>query len=834
MSDPERHETEPKNAHPKDELPIIIDSDSSRPRPMTTSEHIGLNPRGHVAKPTRHKGLGSFDKVSFDSSLRASSANPQKDFGSPSTTRKQSGMAIRLAKYSELSSREKSHNYTIQTARVLQSPSADVIRLRPKNIPQDKERLYGETLQLKQTMNGLREENLRLKTKVNNLEKEAAKFERMIQESANAYQGPKDFLNKTENHLTLALKHNLKELKNVLKKKEDELTEVKKMMKYTRIQEMEAQTKAYQEETSRLRTVIDHVMSEKAQLFVDGGDKNRLQEEFFIQATQLKTLKRDNEEMATAIKILEEQNFEYEKKNSEQEKRLKREQANHKKVLQEREKEIIKLRNEIGNEDTSPRAGANRKANAVSGKGDEALRVELEKKINEVNNLVNQLAEKRNQMLGLERQLRDVKNESNEKISSLINEKQALLRELEKQRSSKTDIQPESTKTKKSILLNPQELKPDDYIKRASLQTFTPEEKLKLAEYSEADTLTKSQELQKKKTIARKRVQKVRPEDVKDIGYELNLRLRIKKLTFEEIDRVIWPEKVRKSAIITVKEMIEILRNDPFHLTNEDEILLTARYLVEDNESEYLLYDENAKNDLHIVRSILKKMIGNLPPFDETKTQQMHDDISEIVISNANGLRENLKALCRNAFLNERILREACNLIDVTLTNEQVEYIVLKLFERSDNVQKLSIDHLFEIFSTKPQPKVALERPRTSENVPTIRINTDPHPVKNEEQKTPSDDRHKENNYIGEAHYEEDDEDNEGSSPVKNRQGAEADRTGVTVSNEQEEQYKGEEEEEEEQQADGSDDYEGEEHEKYQSEEHQSKEIQGEEEEDRV
>jgi len=41
-------------------------------------------------------------------------------------------------------------------------------------------------------------------------------------------------------------------------------------------------------------------------------DKNRIQEEYFIQATHLKTLQRDNEEMATAIKILEEQNFEYE------------------------------------------------------------------------------------------------------------------------------------------------------------------------------------------------------------------------------------------------------------------------------------------------------------------------------------------------------------------------------------------------------------------------------------------------------------------------------------------------------------------------------------------
>ena len=52
---------------------------------------------------------------------------------------------------------------------------------------QDKERLYEETLGLKQVVNTLREENIRLKTKINNLEKEANKFEKMIQDANVTY-----------------------------------------------------------------------------------------------------------------------------------------------------------------------------------------------------------------------------------------------------------------------------------------------------------------------------------------------------------------------------------------------------------------------------------------------------------------------------------------------------------------------------------------------------------------------------------------------------------------------------------------------------------------------
>lgn len=42
----------------------------------------------------------------------------------------------------------------------------DFARILPKKIHQDKERLYSEALQLKQTVNELMEENVRLKTKI--------------------------------------------------------------------------------------------------------------------------------------------------------------------------------------------------------------------------------------------------------------------------------------------------------------------------------------------------------------------------------------------------------------------------------------------------------------------------------------------------------------------------------------------------------------------------------------------------------------------------------------------------------------------------------------------
>jgi len=322
MSDLQRYETDPKaQQHQEQEIQQMYDYDPNRPRPMTTADNAGSNPRNQGAKQGI-KGYNSIEKFPAvePTHHRANSAssNPYRSMEklqSPNS-RKQSGFAIRIAKFSELmGSGDKNQSYALHSTRLIQSPSGDFARIKPKNIPQDKERLYEETLHLKQTVNGLEEDNLKLRTKVVNLEKEATKFERMIQDANSTYYKDQATSRVNENYLSISLKHNIKELKNMLKKKEEELNEMKRVTKFTKIQELETQTRAFQEETARLRTIIDHIISEKANIVITGDDKNRLQEEYFIQATQLKTLKKDNEEMATAIKILEEQNFEYEVKS---------------------------------------------------------------------------------------------------------------------------------------------------------------------------------------------------------------------------------------------------------------------------------------------------------------------------------------------------------------------------------------------------------------------------------------------------------------------------------------------------------------------------------------
>lgn len=69
----------------------------------------------------------------------------------------------------------------------------DFTRILPKNIYQDKERLYSEALQLKQNMNELQQQNIRLKTKISILEKESDKMNKYLENA------PEGFNNKQNN-----------------------------------------------------------------------------------------------------------------------------------------------------------------------------------------------------------------------------------------------------------------------------------------------------------------------------------------------------------------------------------------------------------------------------------------------------------------------------------------------------------------------------------------------------------------------------------------------------------------------------------------------------------
>ena len=148
--------------------------------------------------------------------------------------------------------------YKIRSVPILPD-SKYVSRTCPKKIVPDKERLYEENLNLKQMYNFINQENLKMRTKIQLLEKNAEATR--SQEASN--------LNYKNSHLVDSLKNSVKDLRTEIKSKDKEIEDMKRYIRYTKMQELEADLLQYQSECTRLKEIIDELLK-KQDILPDG------------------------------------------------------------------------------------------------------------------------------------------------------------------------------------------------------------------------------------------------------------------------------------------------------------------------------------------------------------------------------------------------------------------------------------------------------------------------------------------------------------------------------------------------------------------------------------
>lgn len=125
-------------------------------------------------------------------------------------------------------------------------------KIKPSRLNIDKEMLYNENIALKLKLNELKSVILKYKAKVVNLEKEINK-----KEEANTLLNPN-----IGNSLVKLLKQTIKDLRQDLETKKLEIEKQKKNMKLSRFLEQELETKAYIDECTRLRHLLEEVLND--------------------------------------------------------------------------------------------------------------------------------------------------------------------------------------------------------------------------------------------------------------------------------------------------------------------------------------------------------------------------------------------------------------------------------------------------------------------------------------------------------------------------------------------------------------------------------------------
>lgn len=114
----------------------------------------------------------------------------------------------------------------------------------------------------------------------------------------------------------------------------------------------------------------------------------------------------------------------------------------------------------------------------------------------------------------------------------------------------------------------------------------------------------------------------VKFDDVEKLGYEIALNFKAKKLQSEEVEKCLFTEPMKTNRTSTISELQAILAQHPFSFKDPRKIKLISRYLVEDNDDDYVKYDPNAKQSNPIIISIFRKLTGRYTIFSNEEEQE--------------------------------------------------------------------------------------------------------------------------------------------------------------------------------------------------------------------
>lgn len=203
-------------------------------------------------------------------------------------------------------------------------------KTRVKHINLEKERLYEDTIHLKNIINELKKEISNLKSENHKYSLELNKKDKIIEEilidsqnnmfSNNPLNESKVLNKAKETHLFIQIKKQFKELKNEYKAKCLELETVKKNLKLTKFNEMAIELKTYMDELARIKSLYlvtsqQNEINEKKLKDFDDLHQNYIKQQYVILTMQDNINKYDNEVKAKNEEINALKNSNLEKAN---------------------------------------------------------------------------------------------------------------------------------------------------------------------------------------------------------------------------------------------------------------------------------------------------------------------------------------------------------------------------------------------------------------------------------------------------------------------------------------------------------------------------------------
>lgn len=195
---------------------------------------------------------------------------------------------------------------------------------------------------------------------------------------------------------------------------------------------------------------------------------------------------------------------------------------------------------------------------------------------------------------------------------------------------------------------------------------------------------------------------KVHSYEVEALGLEVRVRLQLAQVRYTDLDALCVPDE---DGQVSVSGVMRMLRAPPFSVRTET--LLLARYLVESNVEDWVVVDEERRNDVAIVRSVLKQLVRPYELFGEEEAARTQAAMGQALARFRPAILDGVKQVLVTA---ERHLPEdqclyedllaALKFCDITLTPRQQEFLLCAIYRLNGQLNTLDYVQLISSFDT--------------------------------------------------------------------------------------------------------------------------------------
>ncbi|KAM3143825.1 hypothetical protein pb186bvf_004101 [Paramecium bursaria] len=605
----------------------------------------------------------------------------------------------------------------------------------PNNMTQDKERLYEELNKSKQLANQLQMDNYQLRVQVKSLEQVlqkqlASKVQKNCKfkdESSEIFphsasvaipQAQKRILSDIPQlSITVQLKKQIKDLKDEIEEQQEDMLRIKRNAKLTKIQEMEAELKQFQEECIRLKNLLHQQLLKNQN---PSQDEMLLEDKYLLLQENYQRLEFKCNDLMQKLRKSQE---EY-KKQSQQYYDL---EQNYQKTV----KDKTQLKKDLQDlEEQFNKAALNdplfRRGQDVS-----QIKIEFERKLVECNQLKNDSMIKDKRINELERQLKDITHNYQDKLNNLTKEKEQFKEKWEKSKQELIELQ---DKYQQLFFNSNRNLQPyqgnqakEIRATNQSQEDLTPYAKRQFASrdaINENISKVSFQEQSEKQPIKRRTLQRklsaIKVDDVEEIITQLRYKLRAQDLRAQELEIYLFNNK--DQAETTLGELIQIFQKKPFDL-NQNECVTVARYLIEPYGEKEITFNINLAKDNESILKDFIRCIGQYSILLGDDKLQAHELIRQQLNQKKEEIMNFLKPQKKNSNpstdqqVQNQLPSNLCTrqqfktaLVQTSLTDEQTDILLQQIYETTADFNFVDLDVVWNTWPATGQIQITRHR----------------------------------------------------------------------------------------------------------------------------